>query len=175
MNHQPFESWLLGDQLLPPEQKRELDSHLRTCPYCAALAETGLALRATRMASPAAGFTARFQARLAAQRLAERRKRLWGVIVFTLTGVSVLAWMAAPLIAPVLASPAGWITLSLSYILFIISSVQAVTEVGSVLLRVVPGFVPPFVWMVLASALAGISLLWTVSIWRFTRVPQGVK
>jgi hypothetical protein len=175
MNHQPFESWLLDDQLLPAEQKRELDSHLRTCPHCAAVAETGLVLRSTRMVSPAAGFTARFQERLAAQRLAERRKRFWGVIVFTLTGVSVLAWMAAPLIAPVLDSPAGWITLSLSYILFIITSFQALTQVGSVLLRVVPGFVPPFVWMVLASALAGISLLWTVSIWRFTRVPQGVK
>lgn len=175
MNHQPFESWLLDDQLLPPDKKRELDSHLRTCTHCTALAETGLVLRATRMVSPAAGFTARFQERLAARRLAERRQRLWGVIVFTLTGVSVLAWMFAPLISPVLDSPAGWITLLLSYILFIISSVQAVTEVGSVLLRVVPGFVPPFVWMVLASALAGISLLWTVSIWRFTRIQQGVK
>ena len=175
MNHQPFESWLLDDLHLAPEQKRELDTHLRTCTQCTALAETGLVLRATRMVSPAAGFTARFQERLAARRLAERRQRFWGVIVFTLAGVSVLAWMAAPLIGPVLDSPAGWITLLLSYILFIVSSVQAMTEVGSVLLRVVPGFVPPFVWMVLASALAGISLLWTVSIWRFTRVPQGVK
>jgi len=48
------------------------------------------------------------------------------------------------------------------------------TEVGSVLLRVVPGFVPPIMWMALASVLGGMSLLWTVSIWRFTRVPQGV-
>ena len=32
MNHQPFESWLLDDLPLASEQRRELDSHLRTCP-----------------------------------------------------------------------------------------------------------------------------------------------
>jgi hypothetical protein len=48
------------------------------------------------------------------------------------------------------------------------------TQAGEVLLRVIPGFVPPFAWMIIISAFAGISLLWIVSIWRFTRVPQGV-
>ncbi len=31
MNHRPFEDWLLDDQPLTPEQKRDLQSHLRTC------------------------------------------------------------------------------------------------------------------------------------------------
>ena len=44
MNHQPFETWLLDDKVLTPTEKRELDSHLRTCKNCTALAETGLAL-----------------------------------------------------------------------------------------------------------------------------------
>lgn len=174
MNHQPFESWLLDDQLLPPEQKRELDSHLRTCPHCTALAETGLALHNTRMVSPAPGFTSRFQARLAARRIVERRSRLWGTIVFTLAGLGLLTWMSAPLTDRLAASPTEWLTLILSYAFFFITSLQAVTEVGFVLMRVVPGFVPPLLWMVMASALAGISLLWIVSIWRVTRFPQGV-
>ncbi len=175
MNHQPFESWLLDDQPLAPEQKRELTSHLRTCSHCAALAETGLALRTPRMVSPAPGFAQRFQARLAAQRIAERRKRFWGIVIFSLVGMGALVLLAFPLLRGLAASPAEWINVVLGYLLFIFSSVQALTEVGSVFLRVVPGFVPPFVWMVLASALAGMSLLWTVSIWRITRVPQGVQ
>lgn len=175
MNHQPFESWLLDDLPLAPEQKRELTSHLRTCSHCTALAETGLALRTPRMVSPAPGFAQRFQARLAAQRIAERRKRFWGIVIFSLVGMGALVLLAFPLLRGLTASPAEWINVVLGYLLFIFSSVQALTEVGSVFLRVVPGFVPPFVWMVLASALAGMSLLWTVSIWRITRVPQGVQ
>ncbi len=45
MNHQPFEDWLLNDKSISQEQKRELDIHMRTCPYCSALAETGIALK----------------------------------------------------------------------------------------------------------------------------------
>jgi hypothetical protein len=174
MNHQPFEAWLLDDLHLAPEQKRELDTHLRMCTQCTALAETGLALHTKRMVAPAPGFSQRFQERLAARRIAERRKRFWGVILFSAAGMGVLAWLTSPLLGRLVASPAEWISLVLGYLLFVVSSVQALTEVGSVLLRVMPGFVPSFVWMVLASALAGMSLLWIVSIWRFTRAPQGV-
>ena len=54
MKHQPFEEWLLDDLMISPEQKRELDSHLRTCAYCSALAETGIALRSVKMGATAA-------------------------------------------------------------------------------------------------------------------------
>ena len=81
MNHQPFESWLLDDKYLSATEKRELASHLRDCRTCTALAETGLALRSAKVTSPAAGFTLRFQQRLAAQKVAERRRKLWGLII----------------------------------------------------------------------------------------------
>jgi len=45
-----------------------------------------------------------------------------------------------------------------------------------VMVRVMPSFLSPFVLMVLVSTLAGIGLLWTVSIWRFAlrAAPRGV-
>jgi hypothetical protein len=170
MNHQPFEIWLLEEQPITPEQKRELQSHLKICKYCTALYETGLVLHSKQMASPAPGFTVRFRKRLAAQRVAERRRRLWGLIgaialVLGLTGSTLLS---------IIDSPAEWLTLGIGYLLFIITSLQAFTEFGLVLLRVVPGFIPPLGWMMIASAVAGLSLLWTISIWRFTRLPRGV-
>jgi len=58
--------------------------------------------------------------------------------------------------------------------IFLITTFQAMSQAGEVMLNVLPGFVPPFAWMIIVSAFAGISLLWSVSIWRFTRVPQGV-
>lgn len=175
MNHQPFESWLLEAQTLEPEQERKLQAHLRTCAHCAALAETALALHAVRAVGPAAGFTVRFQRRLAMQKAADRRRRFWGMVVFVTGGLALLAWLVAPTLARLIDSPAEWIALGMSYIFFLLASMQAAADVGSVLLRVAPGFVPPFAWMVLASALAGIGLVWFISIWRLTYVPRGAK
>jgi hypothetical protein len=174
MNHQPFETWLLEEQILTPEQKRELQVHLQTCKYCTALAETGMALHTKKMSAPAAGFTVRFEKRLAAQRLIDRRKRIVGMIVFVLGSLVLLALLGGSTILSIMNSPADWITLGIGYLLFIITSLQALTEMGVVLFRVIPGLIPPFGWMVITSFIGGFALLWTVSIWRFTRVTHGV-
>jgi hypothetical protein len=175
MNHQPFEEWLLNDKNLTPAETRELDLHLRTCVHCTALSATGLALRSAPVASPAAGFTLRFQQRLAAQKIAERRRKLWGTIILLVSGAGLLGWFTAPFLLAFIASPVGWTTVVIGYFLFVVTSLQALTEVMAVLLRMVPDFISPYVWMVLASALAGLGLLWTISIWRFSRTPRGVS
>jgi len=176
MNHQPFEDWLLNDKLIDPRQKLDLDAHLRVCSYCSALAETGRALHAVKVVPPSAGFAVRFQARLAARKVAERRRRLWGTVLFTFGGLVMLMWLAGPYIVSFFASPATWITTLIGWGVFVITTLQAIAQAGSVILRVMPSFLSPFGLMVLASALAGIGLLWTVSIWRFARggVPRGV-
>ena len=174
MNHQPFEEWLLLDKNLTPAETRELDLHLRTCAHCTALAATGLALRSAPVVAPAAGFTLRFQQRLAAQKIAERRRKLWGMIVLLISGVGLLGWLTAPYLFVFFAAPVQWITAAIGYFLFVITSLQALTEVMAVLLRMMTDFIPPYIWMVLLSALAGLGLLWTVSIWQFSRTPQGV-
>lgn len=174
MKHQPFEEWLLNEEPITPEQKRELNLHLRTCEYCSALAETGRVLSSVRMVSPAAGFTARFQARLAEHKIADRRRKLWGAGWFILGGLSLLLWFAGPSISAFISSPESWIAALVEWGIFLITTIQALTQAGEVFLHVVPGFLPPFAWMILVSGFAGISLLWSVSIWRFVRAPQGV-
>ncbi len=176
MNHQPFEDWLLADKPLNSRQKLDLDAHLRVCSYCAALTETGRALRSVKRVSPAAGFTVRFQERLAVQKEAERRRRLWGTLWFTFGGLVMLMWITAPFLVSFFASPATGITSLVGWVVFLITTLQALLRAGFVMLDVIPDFMSPFMWMVLVSAFAGISLLWSVSIWRFTRlgVPRGV-
>jgi hypothetical protein len=175
MNHQPFEDWLLNDKNLTSTEKWELDSHLRTCTYCTALSATGLALRSANVTAPAAGFSMRFQQRLAAQKITERRRRLWGVFVLTFGGIGLLGWITAPFVFSFIASPVQWITATLSYFLFAINSLQILREITTVLFRIMPDFISPYAWMVLASALAGFGLLWIISIWRFARTPRGVS
>ena len=97
-----------------------------------------------------------------------------GVILFILAGLGVFAWVSAPLLYQIVSSPTEWISLLLSYILFLAVSIQAVVEIGYVLLQVAPSFIPSYIWMILASGMAGVALLWTISIWRVIRVPRGV-
>jgi hypothetical protein len=124
--------------------------------------------------SPAAGFSARFQARLAMQKAAERRRKLWGSALFTLGGVAILMAIAAPYLISFFASPAAWITSLIEWGVFVVTTLWAMGQAGSVLMDVIPSFIPAFVWMFVVSALAGFGLLWSISIWRFVRVPRGV-
>ena len=174
MNHQPFEEWLLTEKLIGPREKLDLDAHLRICSYCSALAETGKALRTVKRVSPASGFSTRFQARLAMQKAADRRRKRWGTVLFTFGGLVMLMWLLGPYLLSFFAAPATWIAALIQWAIFLITTLQAVTQAGSVLLRMLPGFLSPFGFMVLVSAFAGIGLLWSVSIWRFVRVPRGV-
>ena len=176
MKHQPFEDWLLNDKLISPEQKRELDSHLRTCAYCSALTETGMALKSVKMVSPREGFANRFQVRLAERKAMDRRRRFWGAIVFTAGGLALLAWLVSPYLLTFFSSPATWISILVEWGVYLITTIRALAQAGSVVVDVIPSFLSPFMWMVLLSAVAGISLLWSVSIWRFAQrgAPQGV-
>ncbi|MBI3162056.1 MAG: hypothetical protein HYZ23_06085 [Chloroflexi bacterium] len=175
MNHRHFEDWLLNDKHLTPSEKRELDLHMRTCSHCTALSATGLALRLAAVTAPAPGFAMRFQQRLAAQKIADRRRKLWGAMVLIFGGAALLGWFAAPYLYAILSSPVEWMTAAIGFFLFTVNSLQVFTEAMSVLLRILPDFVPPYMWMVLVSGLAGLGLLWTISIWQFSRAPRGVS
>jgi anti-sigma factor RsiW len=175
MNHRPFEDWLLDDQLLTPDQARDLQAHLRDCDSCSAIAESNLALRSARLTSPAPGFSARWQQRLVAARKAQRRRARIGSLVFALGGLVFLALLIGPTLISLIASPARWLAAMVTTLLYIYTLLAAVLEAGSVLFRVLPDFMPPFVWLVLVSAISGLALLGSVSIWRLTRLPQGVQ
>jgi hypothetical protein len=174
MNHQPFENWLLDNQPLTLEEKRGLQSHLQDCAHCTALAEVNLELRSVKMAAPAAGFTARFQQRLKGYRLREQRNRLVGVSILAFGGLGLTAWFVGPYVLGFLGSPAEWISAMVGFLLSLISMADAIGDIGSILLRVLPDFIPPFAWLVFVSALSGFGLLWAVSIWRFSRFSRGV-
>ncbi|GAB4421760.1 MAG: hypothetical protein Kow002_10860 [Anaerolineales bacterium] len=175
MNHRPFEEWLLEDKHLNSAQKRELNVHLRECAACTAIAEANLALRSARVVSPAPGFAMRFQEHLALARAAQRRRTILGSILFGLGGLALLGFLTGPTLISLIGSPAEWLTLLVTGGVFLYSMVMAAGEAGSVLLRVLSGVVPPFIWLVVLSAISGLGLLWSVSIWRIARVPQGAS
>lgn len=175
MNYRPFEDWLLDDLPLTSEQNRDLQTHLRVCDSCSAIAEANLALRSARLVSPAAGFSARWEERMVAARRIQRQRALIGSLVFALVGLFLLGMLIGPTLLSLIGSPAEWISMLVRTVLVSYTLLVAMVEVSSVIFRVLPGFVPPFMWLVLLSTMSGLGLLGSVSIWRLTRLPQGVQ
>ena len=174
MNHQPFEEWILNHTPIDPDQKRMLDSHVRNCSYCSALLKTGKLFRDVRMASPVTGFVTRFEARLAEQKSVEFKRKILGSVFFALGGILLFSLIAQPFLEELFDSPAGWITALVNWAVFLLTTLLATLQAGAVILDVLGRMIPPFAWMIMVSGMAGISLLWSVSIWRFVRLPRGV-
>jgi hypothetical protein len=174
MNHRPFEDWLLTEEPLTSQQKRELNAHLQTCHSCSAMVEVNLAFRSVRQAEPAAGFVDRFQVRLVAQRKAMRRRNVVGFAILVLSVVGLLMGLAWPVLKAAVESPVDLLGSWLSSLVNLWASLQVLFHAGSVLFRVAPGFVPGYIWAILLFALTGWSVVWVFSLKKFTRVSQGV-
>jgi hypothetical protein len=174
MNHRPFEDWLLDDQPLTPQQARELQDHVRNCTSCTAIAESNLALHAAHRVGPAVGFTDRFRTRLEKRRNEQRWRQVIGTLVLVLGGLGLLYWFGAPYIQDALYSPASWITAGVAYFVFVLTSFQVFSEATGIILHVLPRFISPAGWLGLILAAAGLGHVWTASIMRASRAPQGV-
>jgi hypothetical protein len=174
MDHRPFEDWLLDNQSLTTDQERQLNTHLRTCSSCAALAEVNLALKSVKVAAPAAGFTDRFQVRLAVKKQALRRRNFWGFLLLTVSVLGLLGWVSWPVLKDLIQSPVNLLTSWISSLVSFWASLQAIFRAGIVLFKVVPGFVPAYIWAVILFAAGGWSMVWVVSLMKFTKYRQGV-
>ena len=173
MDHRPFEDWLLNAQTLSAEESRQLNIHLQNCSACSALAEVNLALKSAKMAEPAAGFAERFQVRLEAQKKALRRRNFWGFLVLTLSVMTGLGSIILPVLKGLIQSPVAWLASWLSTVVSIWASVEALFQGGRVILKVLPGFIPVYVWIIVLLVAGGWSLLWVVSLKKFVKIPQG--
>ena len=174
MDHRPFEDWLLDDQPLNMDQKRQLNTHLRTCPSCAVMAEVNLALESVREVAPAVGFTDRFRIRLAAKKKTLRWRNFWGYVVLILSVLVLFGWISWPVLKDLIQSPVNLLASWISYLVSFWASLQAIFRAGMVLFKVAPGFVPAYIWAVVLFAAGGWSLVWVISLMKFTKYPQGV-
>jgi hypothetical protein len=174
MDHRPFEDWLLNNQSLGADETRQLNAHLQNCSSCSALAEVNLALKSVKMAAPVAGFTDRFQLRLEAQKKALRRRNFWGFLLLTTSVLSGLTWISWPLLTSMLRSPVNLLASWIGGLLSLYATFQAMTHAGLILIKVIPSFIPDYIWTIVLFAACGWSLIWVFSLIKFTKFPQGV-
>ncbi len=174
MDHRPFEDWLLENKTLTCNEQRQLNAHLQSCSSCTALAEVNLALKSVRLAEPVAGFTDRFQVRLQARKKALRMRNLWGFLVLSVSVVGLLAWIGWPLILRVFQSPVDVLVSWLTALMSVWAAIQTMFHAGETVLKVLPGFIPEYIWAAILFTAVGWVILWVFSLLKITKVPRGV-
>jgi hypothetical protein len=171
MDHRPYENWLLNDERLTAEQERDLRTHLRNCPECAALDRSNMVLRAAPMSVPAPDFSARFHVRLAAERRIQRINGILSLALILVVGISVLLLLVPPYLAYLSLSPTQLAVTLVSPLINVVVTLSATSLNGSPLMDVVISFVPPYMW-VLSFVLFGMTCLWAFSLRKFARLPR---
>lgn len=97
MDHKPYETWLISDDPLLPDQQTQLDEHLESCNSCRQLKyswqEVEELFGEAPVIKPKAGFIDRWQIRLleelSLQKEREERRSTWAFLAST-TGAAVL-------------------------------------------------------------------------------------
>ncbi|MEB2333014.1 MAG: hypothetical protein OZ914_01720 [Anaerolineaceae bacterium] len=168
-----FEEQLSNDAPLSIEQRQKLETHTLHCSSCAALMTTDEMLRHARMLSPADGFAARFETRLTLWKAAERRRKLLGIIPFSVLGFALLFWLAWPYLDGFLTWQAQPISAWLQWGAFLFATALASLQASLVVLGVLANFLTPLIWMAAISGAAGLSLISSISTWRLIRASQG--
>ena len=177
MPHQPFEEWLLAAHDLSPTEAAKLESHLRECSACRALAagwaEAERRLEAAPLLAPEAGFAERWQATLAVREVAQRRWQAWLVLGLSLAGALALAVLLGWQALSSLLSPAHAAVGLLQVMVWVAAAVAAAQEVGLVLVRSLAALVPPGLWIALVVGAAALISLWLITMSRYAI--QGVR
>jgi hypothetical protein len=174
MNHRPFEDWLINDDRLTPEQDRELRAHIRECGSCSALFEANAALRRAPVATPAAGFTARFQARLIAHKTAQRQRLIWGSILLTIGGVALALIYVQPILPYLWMSTSDAFSLALNYFVSVTVALEALGQVSAIMVGVLARFVPIYIWGAAFLLVGAAGYVWTREFRKFGVLVQGV-
>lgn len=175
MNHQPFEDWLLEEDL-SEDQRQALNDHLLACDDCRKLASalqiTETQFRSAPQVDPAPGFAQRWMAREVQAREKRARRLTWTGFLVCFAGIIALSLV---LVLPDISSwpsPVGFLAMLLYNSTVLAANLTDVGEFLLALVRSLPIGIPVFIWIVLAMNLCIWSLIWAVSIWRLPRLSR---
>ena len=171
MGHQPYESWLISEEPLLPEDEQKLHDHVESCESCRQLsyswAEVQDIFQEPQFVRPAAGFTQRWQTRLAEVTLLElnrRQQRNSWIFFATMAGAAALIFVF--MVIQFFASVQTPIQLFISGMTLIAGGLNLVSAVQVAIvpfLEVILVSVPTFWWFIMVLAACLLTLVLTLS------------
>jgi len=181
MDHQPYESWLVVDEPLLPDQEANLQEHLKSCESCRQLhnswQEVETLFVEQTIVQPKPGFTERWQVRLAkefSQENERQQRRSSWIFLGSTSGAAflVLIIMAIGFFSTVQNSTEVFIS-GMTFIAGLLNLTNAVQVALVPLLEVIIVSVPTLWWLFLiisASLLTTVLIFSTLRILRTRRV-----
>jgi hypothetical protein len=175
MNHRPFEDWLLEDRPLNSQERRALELHIHTCRSCAAIAESNLALHSSKLISAPPGFAERFGKRLDGWRERQKWLQAAGTVLLVSAALGVLYVVLGTALQQAFRAPADWITAGAVYTIFLVESVQIISETGRIVVHDVLAVLAPAGWLAVVAAGSAVALAAGWWARRMATIPQGVQ
>jgi hypothetical protein len=169
MNHTRYEDWLfeLSEAPLDSAQAAELEAHLHECESCSSLAESWgqveRTLRKAGQAAPAAGFSGRWQARLAQERRRQHNRQTVLVIGGGVLGLLLLTAFLVALAWPWMRSPS---LLVWAWVYQVAGMYMLAAATGEALLPLMSRMfaaVSLLAWVFIFGLASMLSVLWVVS------------
>jgi hypothetical protein len=160
MGHQPYESWLISEEPLLPEDEQKLHEHITTCDDCRQLsyswAEVQDLFRESQLATPPPGFVDRWQARLVELQLFEterKQKRISWIFFGVMAGAAAIlsGFMAIQFFSNVQA-PVKLLIGGLTLIAGILNLASAMQIALIPFLNVILVSVPTYWWFIVVIA-----------------------
>lgn len=175
MRHQPFETWIIDEPTLTPEQRGSLREHLLTCEECRRFQHSWAIVHSqiasAPVMSPAPGFTHRWTTGLAERRRQQQKLQERRLLLFLVGGASAsLVMLLAYLFATT--SPASLVVGVFGTITQLLVTWNFAEQAVLPIVEDLPPIIPIAFWILLTTGIALLSVVWVVTVWRLT--PKGV-
>ncbi len=176
MNHQRFETWLLADEDLPPEETLSFQRHLETCQQCQGMRDAWKGVldlfEEAPEVEPSPAFVDRWRKRLAQEEALRTtyRYRWQALILLILTG-NVLAGLAL-LLGAVFRSPVQLLLEGIYRLATLLAWAAGVQRLAFPLIQTIVRVVPIGLWVLLALGLAGAAAVWLISMRSLLALPR---
>jgi predicted anti-sigma-YlaC factor YlaD len=169
MSHLPYETWLLDETDLSPQDEAALQAHLQTCAQCR-LVKTGWEaarsrLKSVRMVSPEPGFSQRFNATLAARRARQAHQRQIRLLIL---GLSLGVIASAGLLVFFIFSASSPVGLLVRATGIITGTVSWWNQASRLLIAGLQQPLILLVWILLTSGLCLTAFGWLFTLWRIS-------
>jgi hypothetical protein len=183
MNHQPFEEWLLSDEILDDEQKAALNQHLQTCAECSRLSAAWRSVSAMMhmdvQVKPAEGFVTRWEAFRDEKKIQEqvkRQRRLAWLLLAVTAGGALLTYVGFNLEAFRHLPTIGEIFTRLLYNgVLLLGASRQLFNIAAFIDNSVPFPIPIILWVNLVAMLFILTAIWIISIVRLSNTRRSTK
>jgi hypothetical protein len=179
MSHQPFETWILEEGGLSPQERQGLNEHIEECPHCRKLMNNFQAvhirLSTAKTIAPAAGFSQRWQATLEKRFEAQHMKQTLQVRRFFLfLGLAnILSLFVLIIFLLAEGNSMIWLAETASRVSYFLVWFERLTGLFFAFLHIAPLTLPLALWVTITGAFSILALIWVVSLWRINF--KGVK